>query len=48
MQTNRYDEILQKRMTQAVELGMGADFMKEIMQAIHEESVHQQMEIINK
>ena len=48
LQTNRYDEILQKRMTQAVELGMGADFMKEIMQAIHEESVHQQMEIINK
>ena len=48
LQTSRYDEILQKRMTEAVELGMGADFMKEIMQAIHEESVHQQMEIINK
>ena len=48
LQTSRYDEILQKRMAEAVELGMGADFMKEIMQAIHEESVHQQMEIINK
>ena len=48
LQTSRYDEILQKRMTEAVELGMSADFMKEIMQAIHEESVHQQMEIINK
>ncbi|WP_273388995.1 bifunctional 3-deoxy-7-phosphoheptulonate synthase/chorismate mutase type II [Barnesiella viscericola] len=48
LQTSRYDEILQKRMTQAVELGMGAEFMKEVMQAIHEESVHQQMEIINQ
>ena len=37
-----------KKVAEAVELGMGADFMKEIMQAIHEESVHQQMEIINK
>ena len=48
LQTSRYDEILQKRMAEAVELGMSADFMKEVMQAIHEESVHQQMEIINK
>ncbi|WP_286007720.1 bifunctional 3-deoxy-7-phosphoheptulonate synthase/chorismate mutase type II [Barnesiella viscericola] len=48
LQTSRYDEILQKRMAQAVELGMGAEFMKEVMQAIHEESVHQQMEIINQ
>ena len=43
-----YDEILQKRMAQAVELGMSGEFMKEVMQAIHEESVHQQMDIINK
>ena len=48
LQTNRYDEILQKRMAQAVELGMSGEFMKEVMQAIHEESVHQQMNIINK
>ena len=48
LQTNRYDEILQKRMAQAVELGMSGEFMKEVMQAIHEESVHQQMDIINK
>ena len=32
----------------AVELGMSGEFMKEVMQAIHEESVHQQMDIINK
>ena len=48
LQTNRYDEILQKRMAKAVELGMSGEFMKEVMQAIHEESVHQQMDIINK
>ena len=48
LQTNRYDEILQKRMAQAVELGMSGEFMKEVMLAIHEESVHQQMDIINK
>ena len=48
LQASRYDEILQKRMAQAVELDMGAEFMKEVMQAIHEESVHQQMEIINR
>ena len=48
LQTNRYDEILQKRMAQAVELGMSGEFMKEVMQAIHEETVHQQMDIINK
>ena len=35
-------------MAQAVELGMSGEFMKEVMQAIHEESVHQQMDIINK
>ena len=37
-----------KNAWQAVELGMSGEFMKEVMQAIHEESVHQQMDIINK
>ncbi len=48
LQTNRYNEILQKRICQAIELGMSEEFMKELMQAIHEESVHQQMNVLNK
>jgi chorismate mutase len=47
LQTHRYDEILDKRIKQANEMGIGADFMKEIMEAIHEESIRQQIEIIN-
>ena len=39
LQTGRYNEILEKR---------GAEFVKVIFEAIHEESVRQQMEIINK
>jgi len=47
LQTSRYDEILNKRIAQAQELGMSGEFMKEVLQAIHEESVQQQMKIIN-
>ena len=47
-QANRYDEILTKRMMQATTLGMTPEFIKNILEAIHEESVRQQMEIINK
>ena len=31
-----------------MELGMDGEFMKLVLQAIHEESVRQQIEIINK
>jgi chorismate mutase len=48
VQTGRYNEILDKRGAQGVLCGMDADFMKEIFQAIHEESVRQQIEIINR
>lgn len=47
-QSSRYDEIINKRGIQAVQCGMEAEFMKKIFEAIHEESVRQQMEIINK
>lgn len=47
LQTSRYDEILNKRIAQAQELGMSGELMKEVLQAIHEESVQQQMKIIN-
>lgn len=47
LQAKRYNEILSKRIAQAIELGMDGDFMQTILQAIHEESVHQQMKIVN-
>lgn len=48
LQTARYDEILSKRIAQAQEMGMDGEFMQQVLQAIHEESVRQQMEILNK
>lgn len=48
VQTERYDEILDKRGAQGVLCGMDADFIKTIFEAIHEESVRQQMDIMNK
>ncbi len=47
LQTQRYDEILNKRIAQAIELEMSGEFMKTVLQAIHEESVHQQIKVIN-
>ena len=48
LQTGRYNEILDKRGAQGALCGMDADFIKHVFEAIHEESVRQQMEIINK
>lgn len=48
VQTGRYTEILDKRGAQGTLCGMDATFVKKIYEAIHEESVRQQMEIINK
>jgi chorismate mutase len=48
VQTNRYDEILQKRITQAEAMDMNPDFMRTVLEAIHEESVRQQVVIMNK
>ena len=48
VQTDRYDEILQKRISQAVEMNMDSGFMRTVLEAIHEESVRQQIEILNK
>jgi len=46
LQEHRYDEILQKRIAQAKEMGMKEEFMKSVLVAIHEESVRHQMEIM--
>jgi chorismate mutase len=48
LQTGRYDEILDKRIAQAKELGMGEGFMKDVLEEIHEESIRQQILVINK
>lgn len=48
VQTKRYGEILDKRGTQGEECGMSGDFVREVFEAIHKESVRQQMEVINK
>ena len=47
VQTSRFDEILKQRINQAQEMGMNGDFMKKVMTAIHQESVRQQIEILN-
>lgn len=48
VQTNRYTEILYKRGAQGVLCGMSADFVKAVFESIHEESVRQQIEVMNK
>ena len=48
LQTARYNEILDKRGAQGALCGMDSDFVKNVFEQIHEESVRQQMEIINK
>ncbi|MCD7972055.1 MAG: bifunctional 3-deoxy-7-phosphoheptulonate synthase/chorismate mutase type II [Candidatus Azobacteroides sp.] len=48
LQTGRYDEILKDRIEQAEQLDMGGDFIKTILEAIHEESVRQQVKVINQ
>ena len=48
VQTGRYDEILNKRGAQGALCGMSGAFMRSIFETIHEESVRQQRELINK
>jgi len=48
LQTVRYDEILGNRIANAEKMGMGTNFMKTVLEAIHEESIRQQIEVINK
>lgn len=48
VQESRYDDLIKNRVSAAVEMGMSADFMKTVLQAIHEESVRQQINILNQ
>ncbi len=47
VQTGRYDEIMIKRIAQADKMGMNTEFMRTVLEAIHEESVRHQVEILN-
>ena len=48
VQTTRYSEILDKRAAQGSLCGMSPEFVRNIYEHIHEESVRQQLEIMNK
>ncbi len=46
LQARRYEELLERRAAQAVEMGMDREFMRTILQTIHEESIRQQIEVL--
>ncbi len=48
LQTSRYNEILTNRIAAAAQAGMSPEFMKTVLEAIHEESIRQQIEVMNK
>lgn len=48
LQPARYAEILEKRADAACSLDLNPDFVREVLKAVHEESVRCQMEIMNR
>lgn len=48
LQASRYDSIMKSRQQLAAEMGISPDFMGKLLSLIHEESVRQQLEILNK
>lgn len=48
VQAGRYNDIIRSRVKSGEEMGMSPDFMKTILLAIHDESVRQQIEVINR
>ncbi len=48
LQTSRYNEILEKRGVQGSLSGMAPEFVAKVFENIHEESVRQQIEIVNQ
>lgn len=47
IQQSRYNELMDQLVKNGEEMGMSADFIRTILAAIHEESVRQQLEIVN-
>ncbi len=48
VQAGRYNALMERRVQDAESLGLSADFMRSVLEAIHEESVRQQIEILDK
>ena len=47
LQAKRYKEILEKRIVQGNRYGLDTEFIRIVFEAIHEESIRHQMEVIN-
>lgn len=47
VQADRYNDIIRTRVKLGEEMGLGTEFMKTILLAIHDESVRQQIEVLN-
>ena len=47
VQARRYGDIMNSRVKSAVDMHMGAEFMRTVLSAVHEESVRQQINILN-
>lgn len=47
VQAGRYNEVMASRVKVGEEMGMSAEFLRTVLLAIHEESVRQQIEVIN-
>ena len=45
LQPGRYNDLMQKRVDAAVQLDLNADFIKNVLASIHEETVRQQIEL---
>jgi chorismate mutase len=48
VQAGRYNALMERRVKDAESLELGTDFMRTVLEAIHEESVRQQIEILEK
>lgn len=47
VQESRYDDLIRNRISQAESLGISDSFIRSVLQSIHEESVRQQIDVIN-
>ena len=47
IQAGRYNDLMERRVRSAEEMGMSPEFMRAVLAAIHEESVRKQIEIVN-
>lgn len=47
IQAGRYNDVIRSRVKLGEEMGMSPDFMRTVLLAIHDESVRQQIEVIN-